>query len=342
MSSTDRNRIFKRHWGRLALVALIVLGQYAHAQEVPSRYLFIFDTSTGMKNRIKGEQLEVNQLLATAMGGQLQYGDGIGIWTFDQTLRAGQFPLVSWDPENAHDIADNINKFIHGQHYSGTTSFAALQPELNAVFKNSPRLTVIIFCDGDGTSTWTPYDEGINQMFQQHKDNETKARQPFILVMRLQLGQFVGCTMNFPPGMLNLPDFPPMPPPPQPISVTPPPQAIQAPPPTLMPLIIVGTNVMDHEPSPEQIEAMVSPTNTPPEKPTNAPPPVVTNVITITNVVSLNNKVVPPENPHYSRKSVLALGAGFMIVAIGLIALAVSRTRKIDQSSLITRSMRKD
>jgi hypothetical protein len=35
-------------------------------------------------------------------------------------------------------------------------------------------------------------------------------------------------------------------------------------------------------------------------------------------------------------------GAGFLIAAIGLITLAVSRNRGGDRSSLITRSMRKD
>ena len=49
-------------------------------------------------------------------------------------------------------------------------------------------------------------------------------------MLRSQLGKFVGCTVNFPPGNLNLPEFPPLPlpppaPVPRPVVVAPPPMA---------------------------------------------------------------------------------------------------------------------
>jgi hypothetical protein len=328
------------------LLVLLVLGQTVRAQDdVESRFLFIFDTSADMKNRVKAEQYEMNQLLATAMNGQLHDGDSIGVWTFDETVHAGQYPLLQWSADTAHDTADNINKFIRSQHYSGKTSFAALQSLVDRVVQNSPRLTVIIFSDGEDSVLWTPYDNGINQVFQERKLQEAKAKQPFILLIRSQLGQFTGCTMNIPPGMLNFPDFPPLPLPPQPVETQPAP----APPtPAPAPLIIVGTNVMNHEPSAE-------PANPPPPPTTTVTNFIMqTNTVTLTNAVTLTNLPIPPklpppastaaspENTPRSHKGLLALGAGFLIAAAGLIALAVSRNRGGDRSSLITRSMRKD
>ncbi len=332
------------------LLALLVLGQTVRAQDdLESRFLFIFDTSADMKNRVKAEQFEMTQLLATAMNGQLHDGDSIGIWTFDETVHAGQLPLLQWSADTAHDTADNINKFIRSQHYSGRTSFASLRALVDRVVQNSPRLTVIIFSDGEDSVLWTPYDNGINQVFQERKLQEAKAKQPFILLLRSQLGRFTGCTMNIPPGMLNFPDFPPVPPPPQPVETPPTPAPAPAPPtPAPAPLIIVGTNVMNQEPS-------VTPANPPPP-----PPTIVTNFVTQTNTVTLTNAVTltnlpvppktpppasllaPPENAPRSHKGLLALGAGFLIAAAGLIAFAVSRNRGGDRSSLITRSMRKD
>jgi hypothetical protein len=341
MNKADPKRTF-RPACRWAVLVLLIFAQSLRAQDMPGRFLFIFDTSSDMKNRIKAEQLEVNQLLATSMGGQLQEGDSIGVWTFDQTLHAGQFPLVSWAPDSARDTANGINKFLDDQHYSGNTSFAALQPVLGQVMQSSPRLTIIIFCDGEDAIKWTPYNDGVNQLFQERKSTQEHTKQPFILLIRSQLGQFAGCTMNFPPGMLNFPSFPPMPLPPQANPALNQPAPKPLPPAPVVPLIIVGTNVMDQGSSPENAGS------------TNAPPPVVTvtNVVTTTNTVTLTqtNTVMftntPPvatsDNSHFNRKEALAVGAGLLIAAAGLIALAVSRSRRADRTSLITHSMRKD
>ena len=115
-------------------------------QTADNRYLFIFDTSADMKTRLPAVQAEVDQLLATSMGGQLHAGDSLGVWTFDRDLRTGQFPLQRWMPEDAVTIASSINKLVGKQHYANGTRFNSLQPQLNEVIRNSGRLTVLIFC----------------------------------------------------------------------------------------------------------------------------------------------------------------------------------------------------
>lgn len=353
--TTDSNIKFKLR-PVLALLALLLSGQLVHAQDqdVPSHYLLIFDTSADMKHRVKAEQFEITQILSTSMGGQLQDGDSLGVWAFDQTLRAGQFPLVTWAPEDANDIGHGINAFISQQHYSKTTRFAALQPLLNQVIQGSPRLTVIIFSDGEDNITWTPYNDGINEMFSERKATQLKSRQPFILVIRFQFGQYVGCTINFPPGMLNFPPFPPLPPPP-PVETAPAPTPVVVPesaPQTNPSLIMVGTNIMDNN-TPAAPVSQPTPVVTHPAVITNKvvitnttvvinAPPAVTNLIAPSTPASSTNPAVPPANSSFTRRDALFLGAGLLIAAAGLIALGLSRSRNADRTSLITRSMRKD
>jgi hypothetical protein len=280
------------------------------------------------------------------MGSQMRAGDGIGVWTFDQDLRTGQFPLLQWTPDDAESIASRLNKFVSGQRYAKTTRFNALQPLLERVIQNSDRLTVLIFCDGKDAISGTPYDSGINQVFQQRQAGQKRTRQPFVIVLRTQRGQYVGCSANFPPGMVNFPEFPPFAPPPPPAPTNAPPAPTNAPPPpspppqTGPPLIIIGTNVEIHRP-PESGPA--TRTNTVPAPPTNAITP--TNALTVmrTNVVTAppTNAVAPAKNSGPDRQGALALGAGFLIAAIALAALSIFRARKTDRSSLISRSMRK-
>ena len=80
-------KIFRIARISLAPLAAIFLIPQLHAQDIQTRFLLIFDTSQDMKSRLKDEQLEINQLLATSMAGQLHDGDSIGVWTFDQALQ---------------------------------------------------------------------------------------------------------------------------------------------------------------------------------------------------------------------------------------------------------------
>jgi hypothetical protein len=287
-----------------ALFAGFTLIPAGRAQSEPeisdSRFLLIFDTSADMKKRVPAVQAEVNELMASSISGQLQPGNSLGVWTFDKNLRTGQFPLQHWRPDAADKLAASLKTFVAKQHYANKTRFDALQPQLEQVIRNSGQLTVLIFCDGDDEIKWTPFDAGINQAFHQRMAEQTKTRQPFVLVFRTQLGKYTSCTMNFPPGMVNVPQFPPLPPPPAPVNTPPPaPPAPVVKPALGPPLIIIGTKVETNWP-PEP--AAMLPTNSVPVTPINPVAPVVPTNVTAAlpiNSASPTNSVAlpPPTNP---------------------------------------------
>ena len=333
-------------------------------QPVENRFLLVFDTSSNMKKRLPAVQRALDTMLASNMRGELHAGDSIGVWTFDREMRPGQFPLQRWAPQNAAAIASNIIRFVAKQHYSKETSFEALRPPLNWVVQNSDRLTVLIFCDGDGQITGTPFDTGINRIFQQQQAQQKKARQPFILVFRSQLGNYTGCTMNVPPALVGFPEFPPWPPPPvEPTNAPPPPPP--PPPVEAPPLIIIGTKARTNVPPPEPTTAppltnnqlppavAVPLTNVIANVETNLPSPVVTmtptnvpvappaNLVAPTVAVPTNAVAPPLERSGLSTSKALAIGAVFLVLAGVLTVLMLGRSRKADHGSLITQSMNK-
>lgn len=357
---------------------------------VQDRVLFIFDTSSDMKPRVDAMQKELDTLLATSLSEQLHAGDSIGVWTINQTLHPGDYPLQTWDPDQAAKIASTLTQFVGKQHYSKTTHFEALQPLLNRVVKDSERLTILIFCDGDTKMAGTPYDASINEIFDQKKAEQKKARQPFIVMLRSQRGQFIGGSVNLSPMPLTFPRFPPLPVPPSPTPPAPPKTTntmTNLPPsvPTVSapPLIIVGTNVsrsmkmLTNPPvaipaaTPESEPVKPTPVPTPTETVTPAPatpapqtnepaspePVTPTNVseplpaAAPTNPVTNEMMAMPPTNPpapapappmpaSSGKKIFLIIGAGLLIVAIGL-GLFLWRRSRAASNSLITRSMRK-
>jgi len=341
------------HWLCAGLFLTTAVQAQPVAGNVDSRFLLVFDTSAAMKARVPATQYAVERLFFAMMNGQLQSGDTIGVWAFDRKLRAGDYPLQSWVPQNAAMIASNITNFVKLQHYSKDTRFDALMPEVNDLAQNSERLTVLIFCDGNGAIVGTPYDNAINAVFKQNEGALKKADQTLIVVLRVQFGQYIGYTVNSSAVGVNFPDFPPLPQPPQPVAPAktnpPPPPPPPAPVITAPPLVIVGTNVVTHllpvvpatpvpsnsppvrvESNPPPAESLSTPTNA---SPTNAPAPKMTETPT-------NAPAAAGENSGLSRNGALAVGAVLLAVAVVVIIAALVRSRKRSRGSLITRSMK--
>jgi len=289
------------------------------------------------------------------MNGQLQPGDSIGVWTFDNKLRAGQFPLQRWLPENAATIASNITTFVKREHYSGSTLFDAIMPFLDGLVQDSDRLTVLIFCDGNGEIQGTPFDDAINAIFKQNQRAFGETKQTFIVVLRTQFGQYAGYTMNSSATGVKFPEFPLLSQPPVP------PPTVKANPSPLpvvetLPLVIIGTNVGTNLLPPTKSRPV--PTNPPLNNPSptttesNPPPPAkllnLTNVA-LTNIAPLkiaetqtNAPATSTEKPKWSGNGALTIAAMFLAAAGALVVLMLHRSRKTKQGSIITRSMKKN
>jgi hypothetical protein len=318
-------------------------------QTVQSRFLFIFDTSKNMKPRFAAVEKSLNTMLATSLGGQLHSGDSMGVWTFGESLKTKGFPLQSWNPDAAVTIASNLVKFVDKQSYAKSTRFEALQPTLNRVMQDSERLTVLIFCDGEGKVSGTPCDDALNQALKEKLAEQKAARQPFVIILRSQLGQYVGCSLGLPPRSLSFPQFPPLPlppppPAPEPASVPPVPVVVG------QPLIIIGKKPPASLPPPV--------TNAPPaaamEKPVTPvlekTPVVSTNttaVVTVTNpVVAKRVEMTPTNPPPPMSQSSVSGGQNYRLIGAGLLGAAIAfglilglRPRR-KETSLITRSMK--
>src|SRR5271170_7145992 len=178
-----------------ALFATILLIPALHAQpesqKIQNRFLLIFDTSSAMKKCLPTTQTAVKKLFFSLMNGQLQPGDTIGVWTFAKEVGPGRFPLQQWQPENAATIASNITAFVESQRYRKSTDFEATMLLLSAIVQDSDRLTVLIFCDGNGEMNHTPFDDAINKIFEKNRRPLQKALQPFVVVLRSQTGVYV-------------------------------------------------------------------------------------------------------------------------------------------------------
>ena len=171
----------------------------------PDRCLVIVDTSRAMPRRVDGTLNVVQELVISGLQRQFRPGDTFGLWTFNEVLHAGQFPLQVWSPESAGEIAARMVDFLKTQKYAKSAKFESVLPALAYVVERSERLTVVLLSSGEEKIQGTPFDQQVNDYFQRLRKQQQKTRMPFVVAFSVHKGHMINCTMNTPPWPLQLP-----------------------------------------------------------------------------------------------------------------------------------------
>jgi hypothetical protein len=211
-------------------------------KRLPNRYLVVVETSHAMDKRGAAVTQVLRQLLLSGMNGQLRSGDSLGLWTFNDDLHGGEFPLQEWSPQDKTNITAAVVTFIEHQKFGKTGHLSSVLPEMARLSRVSDLITFVLICSGTENVVGTPFDAKINQSFITWRDQQAKAHQPFVTVLRANRGRLTDFTIAQAPWPIEMPPLP-----------APPPAAAQpviastAKPaaPTVAPLIVSGrkTNV---------------------------------------------------------------------------------------------------
>jgi hypothetical protein len=372
-TAAGRTRLIRaiRHSSLVILLALVVLLPARTVAQSSNRWLLIFNTSAAMRDRVDGVESLTQDLLTTAMHGNLRSGDTIGIWTYDSELRADEAPLLTWSPDAAQTIAQHAMGFLSRHRYEKTAAFGNVLTNMLRVVKNSDVITVILISDGSDIIQGTPFDSDLDAFFKKNYHAQKKTHLPVVTVFRGRHGVLASHTDNLGPWPADIPAVPP----PEVAKAAPPPPAPAPEPKPVVhygqPLIIIGkkpepvpapppaevgeaTKPATTEQKPGAPEPAATPNVVPNEKPnpTASAEPATGGQTTNTSDNETGTKttappaqpgveteaVVPPQSPFSARNLAIA-SAAFAVIVCGLLILTARRARRHSQSSLITRSL---
>jgi len=256
-----------------------------------SRYLIMVETSSSMSRYAANAQKLAGELLLSAMNGELRSGDTIGVWTFNDELSAGSFPLQVWTPQARQRIAAGVVEFLQRQRYEKQTQLDKALAPMMRVVKDSEKITVLLISDGNNKVSGTPFDGEINDTFSLNYSTQRKLHMPFITVLRARKGEFIGGKVSVPPWPVEFPEFAAEPLAAEP-KVTETPRAKEGPKPqltvtsTVPSLIVTGKK---REPAPS------SPTNAAPTEAAKPEPTSAATTAAATNPIAKSPEpVVPP------------------------------------------------
>ena len=189
--------------------------------EEPGRYLVIVETSEAMRRRTDGTQKLLGDLVRSGFNGQLRAGDTIGVWTFNDKLSTGVFPLQIWTPQTRERIAGGLVGFLQAQRHEKTGKLAPVVADMASLIKESEMITVLLVTSGTDKINGTTYDEEINATYTMNQPVQEKARLPYVTILRAVKGEFSGYTVSTPPWPVEFPKFAPAPATPKPVAVIP-------------------------------------------------------------------------------------------------------------------------
>jgi hypothetical protein len=190
-------------WDLLAQTNRATSSSYSH------RCLFIFDTSRSMERRVDGAQQTVVNLLSSGLNGQLHPRDTLGVWTYNEDLYSGRFPLQEWGPDARKKVPSTVTSFLVSQKFEKQAHFAKVLPPLQRLATNSTLLTIILISSGEEELHGTPFDQQINATYAQWREQQAKNRMPFVTLLRVVKGKMTAYAATAAPWALDVPPLPP-------------------------------------------------------------------------------------------------------------------------------------
>src|SRR4051812_40588079 len=85
----------------LLLTVSAALAQPAPARPSEKRFLLVIETSSQMKKMAASTEESISALIESGMGGLMENGDTLGIWTFNRDFHAGEFPIQRWETNSS-------------------------------------------------------------------------------------------------------------------------------------------------------------------------------------------------------------------------------------------------
>ena len=175
---------------------------------ISSRFLLIVETSRPMGQRSDAALKTAASLLYSGFNHQIKQGDTLGVWTYNEQLYTGRMPLRRWSTPLLHEIISDTHDFLKSQRYEKQPAFSSVRPALDKVIKDSEFITVILISSGQDAISGTPYDDKINELYNNWKGDQEKERMPFVTVLRAKRGTIIGYAAIPVPWQLEMPPWP--------------------------------------------------------------------------------------------------------------------------------------
>lgn len=194
------------------MVLVTAMGAPAKApkpQPGGNRFLFILETSAAMSRLEHGGRQAIFDLIYSGFDGRMRKGDTYGVWTFNEQVYAGVYPMQVWDGQLHLEHAGAAGRFLRTQKYEKDGNAANLIKQLEAVLRVAKDLNVFIVTDEKTVVSGTPFDAEINALYRTNGAHARRTSRPLITTLTARNGQFTAAAVNVAGEAITLANLPP-------------------------------------------------------------------------------------------------------------------------------------
>ncbi len=187
-------------------IATLIAAPASGAPVTPSsnRFLFIVDTSAGMKALETPVREALFDLVYSGARGRMTNNDTFGIWMVNDKNDTS-FPMEVWRLKNNVELAANVVTALKKQGSKGKARLDLAMSDLGNVIKNVDYLTVVLVSNGETPISGTPFDSEINARFRELAPGMKRAKATLNLALVAQDGQYVAWAVNSPEFLIEIP-----------------------------------------------------------------------------------------------------------------------------------------
>jgi len=194
-----------------------------------NRFLFLIDTSAGMKPFEKGAQDSLFDSISSGLRGRMTNNDTYGIWLLNEEVDTS-FKMELWRDKFKVEQAAKAAVHLKEHGYRGRLNLDQAMNDVLAIVRAVGDVTLIFISNGETPLVSTPFDSDIKARFQELAPAMKRKKLTVNTVLAAQDGKLVAWAVNAPDVLMKIPVVPPKPKPATPVIVarTPPPLVTNA------------------------------------------------------------------------------------------------------------------
>jgi hypothetical protein len=174
------------------------------------RFLFIVETSNESRRFEEANRQAVFDFVVGGVNDQMRSGDTFGIWTYNDQVRSGEFPMTVWESADSLEIAGQAAGFLQKQKYSKEPNLKAVVGELRQLAERVGDFNVFIISTGRERVQGTPFDQNINNAYEAYAKRPSKlARKPLVTGFVVRKGRPIRASVVLAGDRVTLPARPP-------------------------------------------------------------------------------------------------------------------------------------
>lgn len=176
----------------------------------PNRFLFLIDTSAGMKPYESSVREAMFDFIYSGLRGQMTNNDTYGLWLINEQNDTS-FQMETWRQKFTVEMAAKAAAHIKNHGFKGRLNLNQAQVDLGNVIKNVDDLTIILITNGETPISGTPFDDAINIRFRELATGRKKARAAIFTTFAARDGVLLTWSPSSPEGEIRFPVVPPRP-----------------------------------------------------------------------------------------------------------------------------------